>query len=201
MHFDDLDNPTEVTSRQALGRNISLVAGRPVLTFCLGIVVINGAVILWLLFLGRGVLPVTVPLEVWNASTVSAHNSQHLTDFYSVLHAVSGAMLYFVARAVCPAWPVHRRLLLVTACSGVWEIVENTPMVIALFNDPESLNVYTGDSIVNALSDTAFVALGFLAAHSFPRWLIVTAGVLAEIGVAVMIHDGFVLGTVRMVLR
>lgn len=200
MHFD-LDDRTKVLPQQAPGRSLALAAGRPALTFCLGILLINGLVVLWLLFLGRGFLPATVPLDWWNGSTVSAHNSQHLTDFYSVLHVISGAALYFLAGAVRPAWPVHRRLLVAVACSGVWEVVENTPFVIALFNDSESLNVYAGDSIINALSDTGFVALGFLAAHSFPRWLIVTGGVLAEIGMTVMIHDGFVLGTARLVLR
>lgn len=200
MHFD-LDNRTDAISRHPPGRPLSLAAGRPALTFCFGILLINGLLVLWLLFLDRSFLPGMVPLELWNASTVAPHNSQHLTDLYSLLHAISGAALYFVARALCPAWPVHLRLLMAIACSGVWEAVENTPFVIALFNDPESLNVYAGDSIINALSDTGFVALGFLAAHNFPRWLIVTAGLLAEVGVAVIIHDGFVLGTARLVLR
>lgn len=173
----------------------------PALTLALGVMLVNGAVALWLLLLGRSLLPAAVPLQWWSGSTLAAHNSQHLTDYYSALHAVSGAALCFAARWVCPAWPLHRRLLMVIACSGVWEIVENTPWVIALFNDPGSLNVYRGDSIINALSDTGFVALGFVMAHQMPRWLIIAAGLVAEIGVAVVIHDGFVLGTARIILR
>ena len=90
---------------------------------------------------------------------------------------------------------------MVIACSGVWEVVENTPWIIALFNDPGGPGVYRGDSIVNAFSDTAFVALGFIVAHHMPRWFIIGAGLMAEIGVAVVIHDGFVLGTARIILR
>ena len=198
MHFDDMNSPTGLGTAPPLPL---IRAAQPAVTFCLGLVLVNGAVVLWLWLLGRSLLPASVPLQWWSGSTLSAHNSQHLTDYYSLLHAMSGAALFFAARALRTAWPLHRRLLLAMACSGLWEVIENTPGVIALFNDPAGLHVYGGDSIVNALSDTAFVALGFLAAHHMPRWVIIAAGVLAEIGVAVVIHDGFVLGTARIILR
>lgn len=201
MHFDDMNRPADVIPPRPLGVSLAFLAGRPLLTLALGILLVNAAVVLWLLFLGRGFLPETVPLDWWNPSTALSHNSQHVTDFYSALHAISGAALFFLARRLRPGWPAGTRLLLVIACSGLWEMVENTPSVISLFNDPEGIDVYRGDSIVNALSDTGFVALGFLAAHNFPRWLVIAGGGLAEIAVALMIHDGFVLGMARMVLR
>ena len=197
MHYDDMNRRARLAPPPALGS----FPASPAVTLCLGILLVNGAVVLWLLMLGRDFLPAAVPLEWWSASTLADHNSQHLTDYYSALHAISGAGLYFAACWLRPLWPLHRRLLMVLACSGVWEVVENTPWVIALFNDPGSLSVYRGDSIVNALSDTAFVAMGFIAAHVLPRRVLVMAGVMAEIGVAVMIHDGFILGTARIVLR
>lgn len=197
MHCDEMNRRAEF-----FGQPLSPPsAAQPLLAAWLGILLVNGAVVLWLLLLGRNVLPETVPLRWWSGSTLSADNSQHVMDFYSLLHAMAGAALYFAARALRPAWSVHQRLLLVIACSGVWEAVENTPWVIALFNGPASPGLYGGDSIVNALSDTAFVAAGFLAAHSLPRWFVIAAGTLAEVGVAVMIHDGFVLGTAKLVLR
>lgn len=196
-----MNDRTGVIPKPDLGRPMRWLARRPVATLGLGVLLINGAVVLWLLFLGRSVLPANAALDWWNGSILRGDNSQHLMDFYSILHAMSGAALFFAVRWIRPAWPVPLRLLLVIVCSGGWEAVENTPWVIAVFNGPASPGGYQGDSIVNALSDTAFVALGFLAAHSFPRWLILVAGVLAEVAVAVMIHDGFVLGTARLVLR
>lgn len=197
MHHDDIDRRTKALARPFP----QPPAAQPLVLACLGMLLVNGAVILWLLLLGRNILPATVPLRWWSGSTLSADNSQHLSDFYSLLHAMSGAALCFAARSLRPAWPVLGRLLLVIACSGAWEIVENTPWVIALFNDPAGPGVYGGDSIINAVSDTAFVAAGFLAAHALPRRFVIAAGTLAEIGVAVMIHDGFVLGTAKLVLR
>lgn len=201
MHFDDMNHPAGMIRPPSMGVSPAFLAGRPLLTLALGILLVNAAVVLWLLFLGRGFLPQDVPLDWWNPSTALSHNSQHVADFYSALHAISGAALFFLARRLRPGWRVGTRLLLVIACSGIWEIVENTPWVISLFNDPAGIDVYGGDSIVNALSDTGFVALGFLAAHNFPRWLVIAGGGLAEIAVALMIHDGFVLGTARMILR
>ena len=197
LHFDDMNRRPRPTPGQPLARPPL----SPALTLCLGILLVNGAVALWLLLLGRSLLPTGVPLQWWSGSTFADHNSQHLTDYYSALHVISGAGLYFAARRVCPLWPLHKRLLMVIACSGVWEVVENTPWIIALFNDPGGPGVYRGDSIVNAFSDTAFVALGFIVAHHMPRWFIIGAGLMAEIGVAVVIHDGFVLGTARIILR
>lgn len=196
----DLNRLDEMAQSRFLDRQLlSVATAQPLLAVGFGMLLVNGAVALWLMLLGRSLLPMSVPLQWFSASTLSDHNSQHVMDFYSLLHAISGAALYVVARWLCPSWPVHYRLLLVIACGGIWEVVENTPWVITLFNDPEGLAVYRGDSIVNALSDSAFVALGFLVATRFPRWFIVVLGVLVEVGVAVMIHDGFVLGTIRLV--
>lgn len=180
---------------------LSRLAAWPAVAACLGILLVNGAVVLWLSFLGRGFLPASGPLQLWNGSTLPSDNSQHLMDGYSLLHAMSGAGLWFVAKALWPEQPVRVRLLLVLASSGVWEAVENTPWVIALFNDPLRPDAYHGDSIVNALSDSAFVGLGFLAARSLPPWTIVTLAVLIEVGLVVLIRDGFVLGTARLVWR
>lgn len=201
MHYDEMNSPAGLSGPRPRGRPAPLASAGPAATLVAGILLVNGAVVLWLLALGRGFLPASVPLEWWNPSTLAAHNSQHVTDAYSLLHAVSGAALYVAAGWLRPAWPFHRKLLMVLACSGVWEIVENTPWVIALFNDPVGAQVYRGDSIVNALSDTGFVALGVLAARLMPRWAVIGAGVLAEIGAAVMIHDSFVLGAARIILR
>lgn len=196
MHYDHLDRRT-VLGRHPQQSSLAIPAA---LEVALGVLLTNGAVALWLLFLGRGVLPDAVPLQWWSGSTLGPDNSQHLADFYSALHAVSGAALYFASRAVCPDLALHRRFLLVIACSAVWEMVENIPFVISLFNETGSPGVYRGDSIINALSDSAFVALGFLASHALSRRFIIVACLLAEAAVALMIHDGFVLGTARMVL-
>jgi hypothetical protein len=199
---DRTSNSSGCCDRNAVERPfLSRLSVHPARVVCLGILLVNGAVVLWLMLLGRNFVPETVALQWWSGSTLPADNSQHLIDFYSLLHAVSGAALYFAARAVCPAWPVHLRFVMVITCSGIWEIIENTPSVIALFNDPHSPAVYRGDSVVNALCDTSFAAAGFLAAHVLPGWFIIAAGALVEIGVAWMIQDGFVLGTARLVMR
>lgn len=202
IHADRPDPKGDGTVGTAIPlRMPPLAAVPPALAICTGIILVNSAVALWLMLLGRGFLPPSVPLQWWSASIRAEDNSQHLMDLYSLLHALSGATLCLAARALLPAWPVHMRLLVVIVSSGVWEVVENTPWVIAVFNDPLGPYVYRGDSIVNALSDSAFVIAGFLAARAVPRWGIIMAGVVIEVGLAVMIRDGFVFGTARLVWR
>lgn len=193
---------TDMTAAPSIRRVfLSLIEVRPVVSVCLGILMVNGAVVLWLSFLGRAFVPAPGSLQWWNVSTLPGDNSQHLMDGYSLLHAMSGAALYFAARVLWPSWPVHIWFLLAIVSSGIWEAVENTPWVIALFNDPLRPGAYHGDSIVNALSDSAFAGLGFLAARTLPPWTIVTFAVLTEAGLVILIQDGFVLGTARLVWR
>ncbi|WP_347140921.1 DUF2585 family protein [Paracoccus sp. SSK6] len=144
----------------------------PALTFILGALLVNGTVALWLWTLGRNVLPTEAPLQWLSFCTGPEGNSQHLADIYSFAHAVSGAGLYVFLQGVWFFRPLWQRLLAAIASSGMWEVVENTPWVIALFNGAPGPGTCRGDSIVNALSDTAFVTLGFLVARHMPLWAI-----------------------------
>lgn len=151
--------------------------------------------------LGHGLFPQDVPLQFWSVSTAPAHNSQHVVDPFSLLHAVSGGGLYLLLRHRWPQLSIQAILTLAVVCSRVWEVVETSPAIIALFNDSDSPGSYRGDSIINAVTDTGFVALGCFAAHRLPGWLSLASAAVAELSVALMIHDGFVLGTARLVRR
>ena len=49
-------------------------------------------------------------------------------------------------------------------------MIENTPMVIDRYREATIALGYTGDSVLNSLSDIAMMALGFLAARRLPVW-------------------------------
>ncbi len=49
-------------------------------------------------------------------------------------------------------------------------MLENTPMVIDRYRATTAALGYTGDSVVNSLSDITMMALGFLLARKLPTW-------------------------------
>ena len=54
-------------------------------------------------------------------------------------------------------------------------MTENTPMVIDRYRATTAALGYTGDSVLNSLSDIAMMVLGFLLARKLPLWASVAA--------------------------
>jgi hypothetical protein len=174
-------------------------ARKPSMTVCILLCLLANAVAagcLWLF--GRSLLPETEPLRLWSTGFDAASNSQHLSDPYSLMHAVFGAALSIFLAALKPGWPVRSRLVVAVFGSVVWEIVENTPPVIRLFNESSQPGAYAGDKIVNALSDTGFVMLGFFVANWLGWRATLLLSVLVEVALVTSIGDGFTLGTLKV---
>ncbi|RFC65307.1 DUF2585 family protein [Fulvimarina endophytica] len=168
------------------------------LSASLCILAVNGFVVLYLWVMGRPFVAPHEPFQLFSASLSQGDNSLHLSDPYSLSHAIFGMGLFLFIDWMKPHWFFGRKLLVAILGSAFWEVVENTPFVVDLFNDPAQGDVYRGDSIVNSLSDTLFVALGFVFA-SRVRWPVVVAvAVVLEIVVSLWIHDGLILGTLKV---
>lgn len=175
-------------------------ARKPSLAVCILLCLLANAVAagsLWLF--GRSLLPELEPLRLWSTGLEAASNSQHLSDPYSLMHGVFGAALYVFLEALKPGWPVRSRLVVAVLGSVIWEIVENTPPVIRLFNESGQPGAYAGDTIVNALSDTGFVVLGFFVARAVGWRATLVLSVLVDVALAASIGDGFLLGTLKVV--
>ena len=53
---------------------------------------------------------------------------------------------------------------------AAWEVIENTPFVIDRYRTATAALGYTGDSVINSLSDIAMMILGFYVARRLPVW-------------------------------
>lgn len=151
-----------------------------------------------LLVLGR---PWTCPcgdVLVWQGALDPVHNSQQLADPYTILHIAFGCGLFLWLTTIRPDWPLARRATYAVASSAIWEIVENLPLVIDLFaNDGSSLD-YRGDSIVNSVSDTLAVSLGFLISSRLPKSLTLALVVALEGITYLLIQDSILAGILRL---
>ena len=146
-----------------------------------------------LLAMGRNPICTCGRIDLWVGERDSAATSQMLADWYSLSHIVHGllfyAALWLVARRLRAEW----RFLIALTVEASWEVVENTPFVIDRYRATTAALGYTGDSVINSLSDILMMALGFLVARKLPIWGSVLLMVALEAIPLFVIRDNLVL--------
>jgi len=78
-------------------------------------------------------------------------------------------------------------------------VVENTDFVINKYREATVSLDYYGDSVLNSVSDIAFMIAGFFLAARLPVWLSVVLAIALEVFVGVMIRDGLTLNVIMLV--
>lgn len=150
-----------------------------------------------LLAMGRPPICTCGTIALWGP--VGPMQSQMLADWYSPSHVVHGLLFYAVLWLVARRMPVERRFLLAMLVECAWEIVENTPMVIDRYRTATAALGYSGDSVLNSLSDIAMMALGFLAARKLPLWASIALLLALELVPLVVIRDNLALNVWMLV--
>ncbi len=146
-----------------------------------------------LLVMGRNPICTCGQIDLWVGERDSSRTSQMLLDWYSLSHIVHGLLFYAVLRLFGRQWPVHGRFLIAVAIEASWEVIENTPMVIDRYRATTAALGYTGDSVLNSLSDIAMMALGFLLARRLPLWASVALLIVLETVPLFVIRDNLAL--------
>jgi hypothetical protein len=129
---------------------------------------IFAAVAAALLAMGRNPICTCGTVELWVGERDSPKTSQMIADWYSLSHLVHGLLFYAILWLLARRWPVERRFLTALLFEAAWEVTENTPFVIDRYRTTTAALGYTGDSIINSLSDISMMALGFLLARKLP---------------------------------
>jgi Protein of unknown function (DUF2585) len=153
--------------------------------------------LLWLS--GRALICKCGYVKLWHGVVMSAENSQHIADWYSFSHVIHGFIFYGLLALVARRWPVGVRLCLAVLVEGAWEIFENSDVVINRYREATIALDYYGDSVVNSVSDIAFMALGFSAASRMPWKATLGLALAMEIAVGVLIRDNLTLNVLMLV--
>ena len=178
---------------------IQWMAGIPARTYILLAIALVAlqALVLWLF--GQPAICECGYVKLWEGVVLSAGNSQHLADWYSFSHVIHGFIFYWILTLVAPRLSIGTRLLLAVGAEAAWEIIENTPMVIQHYREQALAQGYTGDSIINSVSDTLMMAAGFFLALRLPVWLVVVLGLGFELFVAYSIRDNLTLNVLNLI--
>jgi hypothetical protein len=145
--------------------------------------------ILWTM--GRPPICTCGIVELWGE--VGPAQSQMLADWYSFSHIVHGFLFYAALRWLFPKESIEGRFLIAMLIESVWEIIENSPMIIDRYREATIALGNSGDSILNSASDIAMMAVGFLAARRLPVWTSITIVLLLELIPLFVIRDNLTL--------
>jgi len=159
----------------------------------LAAILILAAVAAILLALGRNPMCTCGTIDLWVGERDSARTSQMLADWYSFSHIVHGLLFYAALWLVARRWPVEWRFLIALLIESAWEVTENTPFIIDRYRETTAALGYTGDSVINSLSDILMMVVGFVIARKLPVWASVALLIVLEIVPLFVIRDNLTL--------
>ena len=145
------------------------------------------------LAMGRNPICTCGTIDPWVGTRDSPQTSQMLADWYSLSHIVHGLLFYAILWLIARRWPVGSRFLIAILIEAAWEVTENTPLVIDRYRATTAALGYSGDSILNSMSDIAMMALGFLLARKLPVWASLALLIALEIIPLLIIRDNLAL--------
>ena len=156
------------------------------------------AAALILLAMGRPPICTCGTVKLWVGTANGPDNSQHLADWYTPSHVIHGFLFYALAWLALRRRPVGTRLTAAVVLEALWEVVENSPFVIERYRHATMALGYTGDSVLNSMSDISAMILGFLIARRLPVWATVALALGLELLTLAVIRDNLTLNVVML---
>lgn len=152
-----------------------------------------------LLMMGRPPICTCGTVKLWEGAVNSAGNSQHIADWYSFSHIIHGFIFYAGTWWLARSWlRMDSRLALAVMIEAGWELLENSPLIIERYRTATLAFGYSGDSVLNSMSDIAMMSAGFLFASRMPAWLTVAVAIAFELLTLSTIRDNLTLNVLML---
>jgi hypothetical protein len=151
------------------------------------------------LAMGRHPICTCGTIDLWVGARDSAKTSQMLADWYSLSHIVHGLLFYGLLWLLARRWPASWRLLAALILEATWEVIENTPFTIDRYRQTTAALGYSGDSVINSVSDMLMMCAGFLIARKLPPWASLLVVVALEVVPLLAIRDNLALNVWNLI--
>jgi uncharacterized protein DUF2585 len=172
--------------------------GSPFAYLLIGLGIIAAAALI-LHLMGQPLICRCGTVKLWQGDVMSAENSQQLIDWYSPSHLIHGLLFYGLLRLLARRRPRGLRALIALLIECGWEILENSPIIIDRYREATISLGYRGDSVINSVSDIAFMLIGFALAARLPVAVSITLAIALELGVGYMIRDNLTLNIIMLI--
>lgn len=103
---------------------------------------------------------------LWSAAWTSC-TSQHFLDPYSLSHVLHGVIFFWLLAPLADRVTLPWRMVIAVVLEIGWELLENSPWIIARYRQDTAALDYTGDTILNATGDLASAIVGFALASRY----------------------------------
>ena len=162
----------------------------------LAVVLVTIAVEAWMgrLWLGPDGRFGWLETDIWSSS-----QSQRVFDPYSFSHILHGVGFYALLWLVAGKRSISARFLGAVMLEGVWEILENSPVIIDRYRAVTIAQGYIGDSILNSVSDIIMAAIGFVIAWRLTLIQSVAVVFLTGLVMLALIRENLTLNIIMLV--
>jgi hypothetical protein len=148
--------------------------------------------------MGRNAICSCGAVDLWVGDRDSPQTSQMLADWYSLSHVVHGLLFYALLRFAFRRWPTQYRFIIALLIEALWEVLENSPFVIDRYRQTAAALGYTGDSVLNSVSDIVMMSVGFMLARRLPVRASLCLLVFLEFVPLLVIRDNLALNILNL---
>ena len=148
---------------------------------------------------GRIWMSASGQIILWVGGAGSPEDSQQLLDWYSASHFIHGILFFGFLYLFRRYLSVGSRFIIAVVIESGWELLENSPLIIDRYRAATIAVGYTGDSVLNSISDILCMALGFVFARYVPVWVAVGIVIFLELLAGYVIHDNLFLNVLMLI--